>query len=412
MNVRKISILLILSVLMMQSCDSNSLKRAMAKYYFSDFDLEAVGGNVSTMNVIDSAETIIIPEIVSDVVSVNYKEICDTVFIVRLETAKNCLLGRILKFSLLNDTIYVKDKYQSLMMFAPDGKFVRKISNIGQGPGEYSELTDFFVDDKIYILDNMRSKLSVFSKTGEFLYDSKLPFLSLQIGKLNPETFVFRAFNNYNLHINALDNYCIWTTDTCFNVQKRGMYCDLELNKFFSNPNGMCFADGLASLYEMETDSLFVITENFDLRCRYVLKFNDYHTFDIFKNMTSMEYKKFFNTNEDYIWVLGCRFNNSFVVVNFMQRGKGTNWLLYNSNSKKTCLINEISFNGVAVISLDELFDEFVFYKDYFVVSKDHLEMPRKGEITKYVGGYFGEIKDDDNPVLVFFKMKPVSNIF
>ena len=47
MNVRKISILLIFSVLMMQSCDSNSLKRAMAKYYFSDFDLEAVGGNVS-----------------------------------------------------------------------------------------------------------------------------------------------------------------------------------------------------------------------------------------------------------------------------------------------------------------------------------------------------------------------------
>ena len=75
-----------------------------------------------------------------------------------LETDKNCLISHIFDLQVFDDFLYVLDTRiaKSLYVFDMNGRFVRKIGSLGQGPGEYSQLTDFTIDTEnrfIYLLD-------------------------------------------------------------------------------------------------------------------------------------------------------------------------------------------------------------------------------------------------------------------
>ena len=75
-----------------------------------------------------------------------------------LETNKDCLLGMVTEFQAFDGFMYVLDMFvsKSLFVFDMDGRFIRKIGNMGGGPGEYIQPWDFTVDmenDVIYLLD-------------------------------------------------------------------------------------------------------------------------------------------------------------------------------------------------------------------------------------------------------------------
>ena len=75
----------------------------------------------------------------------------------------------------VNDNIYLSAYQSGIMIFDKAGRFVRRIGNIGRGPGEYVSYYKFTVDEKsgtVYVLD-MRI-VKVFSKTGRFLRSFEL----------------------------------------------------------------------------------------------------------------------------------------------------------------------------------------------------------------------------------------------
>ena len=56
----------------------------------------------------------------------------------------NCICVRII---FLNNLLYISDKLtNTLFVFDNTGKFIRVISNKGNGPGEYINITDFAVN--------------------------------------------------------------------------------------------------------------------------------------------------------------------------------------------------------------------------------------------------------------------------
>jgi len=74
-----------------------------------------------------------------------------------LETGDDCLIGKIDELQVFDDYIFILDsnKAKGLFIFDKEGKFIRKIGNIGRGPGEYVELLDFTYDVKnciVYLL--------------------------------------------------------------------------------------------------------------------------------------------------------------------------------------------------------------------------------------------------------------------
>jgi len=78
-----------------------------------------------------------------------------------LETNNNSILGRINKFLIYKNNIFVIDINQArgLFMFDINGHFIRKIGGIGGGPGEYTYISDFTINpdkDEVIIVGDRK----------------------------------------------------------------------------------------------------------------------------------------------------------------------------------------------------------------------------------------------------------------
>jgi hypothetical protein len=84
----------------------------------------------------------------------------EDVSFIKLETNDDCLLSEVHKIVFFNNSFYVLDKkYKSLKQFTLEGKFIRNIGRIGQGPGEYNIIKTFYInpdDSTINIVDFWR----------------------------------------------------------------------------------------------------------------------------------------------------------------------------------------------------------------------------------------------------------------
>jgi len=104
---------------------------------------------------------------------ISLTEIADDITYISLDNSFQ--LGLIYNYRIIKNTIYLSAKDIGILEFNKEGKFVRKIGNIGRGPGEYTFCFDFTVDENketIYVLD--QNKLKVYSKTGNFLRNVSL----------------------------------------------------------------------------------------------------------------------------------------------------------------------------------------------------------------------------------------------
>ena len=88
--------------------------------------------------------------------------------VVPLETDDDCLIGRVTSVKKRGGRYFVMSDMKNLHVFDADGHFLFKVSNEGQGPGEYSRLCDFEADDRnIYLLDS--KKMHLFDSNGKYL---------------------------------------------------------------------------------------------------------------------------------------------------------------------------------------------------------------------------------------------------
>ncbi|MDR1368621.1 MAG: 6-bladed beta-propeller [Dysgonamonadaceae bacterium] len=80
--------------------------------------------------------------------------------IIPLETTGNSLIAKIDKIEIKNNTIYIKDDLaKSVYVYDINGKYLNKIHAVGQGPGEYSNLSYMTVTDtSIVVLDHFMGK--------------------------------------------------------------------------------------------------------------------------------------------------------------------------------------------------------------------------------------------------------------
>lgn len=85
-------------------------------------------------------------------------------------------IGSVLSYKILNNAIYICSKNTGLISFDRNGKNPLEIGNYGNGPGEYSTVWSFAIDEKsgtIYILD--WRKIEVFSEKGNYIKSIPLP---------------------------------------------------------------------------------------------------------------------------------------------------------------------------------------------------------------------------------------------
>ena len=107
--------------------------------------------------------------------------------IVLLDTVSDALMGEINKLSVCEDYIITLDRnvYKGVLTFDKDGRFLRKIGQKGQGPGEYVSPSDFAYsidEDKIFVLDSQLRKIMIYRfSTGFFLKDIRIEPYALRV---------------------------------------------------------------------------------------------------------------------------------------------------------------------------------------------------------------------------------------
>ncbi len=93
--------------------------------------------------------------------------------IIPLEFNIQCRLGNIKKIVFQDSSIFIQDSQNQngIFRFNSSGKFICKIGNLGKGPSEHINLTDFSVNPKtkcIYIYSNSQKKLLEYSISNNF----------------------------------------------------------------------------------------------------------------------------------------------------------------------------------------------------------------------------------------------------
>lgn len=76
-----------------------------------------------------------------------------------------------------NYVAFVQGNSQPVMLFDKNGKFICKVGNIGQGPGEYSMAYDALIDEqrnKIYITEMVSENIYVYDLEGKYLLTHKI----------------------------------------------------------------------------------------------------------------------------------------------------------------------------------------------------------------------------------------------
>jgi len=104
--------------------------------------------------------------------------------IVKLETKKESLIGSINKVIYgAYRNFYVGDFYigKKIIKFDKDGQFLRSYGREGQGPGEFSNIIDFGVDDNENVIILTQFKLIKFNKEGNLVKERRIFFLGKEL---------------------------------------------------------------------------------------------------------------------------------------------------------------------------------------------------------------------------------------
>ncbi|WP_302443782.1 6-bladed beta-propeller [Paraprevotella xylaniphila] len=233
--------------------------------------------------------------------------IVNNYLLIPLELNEKSTIGNIDKIVFSDSLIFILDSQIASGIFVfsiKDGKFIRKIGNIGNGRGEYHELCDFSIDSKekiIYALCE-KKRLLCFSFSGEYKEVKEIPFLTTNLEYLNNKFY----FINGTPHEDNL-----YITDTKFNVlstyfpnDEYGENRRRLIHPFQKTSNGILYRRFL-------DNNIYKIDDNNNLSILYTFNFGrkELNIKDI-KNITHSQLKnmmsqskchiKYFTEGKDY----------------------------------------------------------------------------------------------------------------
>lgn len=183
------------------------------------------------------------------------------VHFVKLETNDENLIGEVSNLFFDDSLIFIVDKYNTMSIFIFDinGNYITKISNFGNGPGEYSMIYNCFIlkkEKKIVVVDTPQQKNIYYSYSGDYISEEKNPFPITNCEYLESGYKVF-----YNSQFKQSDNHVLIITDKDNNIIYSA--CDeFKSDKFVLNEPFEFWKYGDELFFHPNfSDTLFVITD-------------------------------------------------------------------------------------------------------------------------------------------------------
>jgi hypothetical protein len=131
-------------------------------------------------------------EIPSNEVSGNFSKNFTLSHIVPLETTEYSYISEIKKIAINNFGIFILDNNKRILHFTENGNFIKHFSQIGKGPGEWNEIFDFEVNpfDSTIIIRSQHKEL-IYTTKGSFVKESHTDLLALEFYTISKDLTAF-----------------------------------------------------------------------------------------------------------------------------------------------------------------------------------------------------------------------------
>lgn len=342
----------------------------------------------------------------------DFGSLVEEVKLIPLETTNESLVDGIYKIITTDEYIYIMDKYKgrNVIIFDRNGKFIKRFKQ-GQGPGEFSRLYDVDYDfNKNELVAYQHSFLLFFDKIGNFLRQERLP-LGFNNFVVTDDGYIFKTLSKQggNLHLGEKEKYTLLVTDKKFELNFASLPQYKEIRALsaytylYKNDNLLKitgeFTDSIYS-YNTKTNELtteFVLDYDKKLPKKYIYT----KTFEEFDNVTQ---------NNDYYFNIGDYFETSSQNVFFLMNNySGLQTIVY--RDKKTGNMVGGTNADYDVKEIPPIAFPKAVYKDYFVStyvpsSNDYSFLKDSKFISAEDKEKIKQSQDEDNPVLVYFKLK------
>lgn len=174
----------------------------------------------------------------NEAVKEDFYSVFDSITYISLETVEDNEIGEISRILYHNSKYIVVDRVTNIVfIFKDDGEYYSKIEAIGNGPGEYVQITDIAInkfDEIVKILDAMQGKIISYDLNGRFIGETMLPVFPspLHFCQVDKEMYAF-DFQRCSSEKEWRYNLCINVEDFSGNV-----------NKFlpYNKPLDICFS--------------------------------------------------------------------------------------------------------------------------------------------------------------------------
>lgn len=330
---------------------------------------------------------------------INMKDIVEEINIVPLETTTESLIGYIEDIQFDNGFIFIADrKTNELLIFSIDGHFVTKISALGNGSEEYVSFNGFDIDKDnniIYLLDGTKGNILQWNYCGEYLGHTDLPFKNIDtfIYAGNNSFYVNFGFRQDDFNKSSPHNLILYNA---ISKQIESSFFPFDFNLFqlrildnslfFKNENNIYYRTLFGNkIYKIEKDSLIEMVE---------CDFGEYQIpFDCYF-LTNKEFKKI--QEEKLYSKLGKFLDFDKWIYIRIDRSRMSGHYFYDKKIEKGYLDISHIMSKSNFISQDIYkYDENTFC--------GWINPEQIFSFDKYSND---EIVSDDNPILIFYKLK------
>ena len=236
------------------------VKENKAAQKFGEIVKSELGDLDSTFQTWEGQGEIIPVSIKEDYLDIS--SLVDSVVLIPLEATDQSLIGNIDKIICTDDRFYILDKRTSkkLFVFNSQGKFVRCIGQVGRGPGEYLEPSDFVVypeEDLIIVFDQFGRQLLYYGTDGTFQRNVRLKYILKEIIPAFQDSLLFAIAGN-NRHLEEIAKHDLLLINREGKVISKMLPYEYRLN--FSSSNDYQREDSLLLYHPTFSDKIYGVS--------------------------------------------------------------------------------------------------------------------------------------------------------
>lgn len=339
---------------------------------------------------------------------------------VKLETTPQSLIAQVSKIIPLKERLAIVDKESArILLFEKNGRFVASIGKKGNGPDEFTGIEDVTIDEannRIYVLDSSGQQLLVFNLQNEYLGRKKTDFITHEIELVNSNLLAcycdYAANANYEkkdmrpnlflLDLDKMEETPLLYTPSSISVQ--------EVNSPFSALSS--YDKDRAFLFDILTNSVYIINaegvaKSYDcnfgdkeeaLKHGYIAKLQS-------EQLGAEQIMPGVSDAPAYTVITSCVGCADYLLLTAVNYSNGNIFQVAYSPDTEKCLYAKANRGYPLENDIDGIIP-FATYASDSQTIYGVIESYQLAEDDDKVSELIGDIKEDDNPVIVMAKTK------